>query len=79
MNCDIRLYAARVLKTGATERRDLVIGIPEFYCVGWRVQTSHLSWGQFILLWVSVVLFRGKFTAMSHCSFVLACLVRLLL
>jgi len=48
VNCDIRVYAARVLETGATERRDLVIGIPEFYCVGWRVLTSHLSWGLFI-------------------------------
>jgi hypothetical protein len=48
VNCDIRVYATRVLETRATERRDLVIGTPGFYCVGWRILTSDLSWGLFI-------------------------------
>jgi len=48
VNCDISVYATRVPETRATERRDLVIGTPEFYCIGWRLLASHLSWGLLI-------------------------------
>ena len=48
VNCDTRVYAIRVPETPAKERRDLVIGTPEFYCLGWRLLASHLSWGLFI-------------------------------
>lgn len=47
VNCDTRVYATRVPETPATERRDLVIGTPEFYCVGWGLLSSHFSWGPF--------------------------------
>jgi hypothetical protein len=48
VNCDTGVYATRVSETRATERRDLVIGTPEFYCVGWELLASNLSWGLFI-------------------------------